>query len=44
MPLLILLLIIALLFGAAGLFTALKWLLIIALVFVILGAFSYRRL
>lgn len=41
MELLLLFLIIALLFGVGGVFTAAKWLLIIALVFFLLGVFSY---
>lgn len=41
MGLFLFLLIVALLFGVGGLFTALKWLLIIALVFFLLSVFSY---
>lgn len=41
MDLFLVLIVIALLFGVGGLFTAAKWLLIIALVFFLLGAFSY---
>jgi hypothetical protein len=37
------LLLIALLFGIGGLFTALKWLLIIALVLLVVSYFSYPR-
>lgn len=41
MELFIVLLLIALLFGFGGLVTAAKWLLIIAVIFFILGLFSY---
>jgi hypothetical protein len=42
MNVVVLLLLIALLFGVGGLVTAAKWLLIIALVFFLLGLFSYN--
>lgn len=42
MELFIVLLLIAVLFGFGGLVTAAKWLLIIALVFFLLGLFSYN--
>lgn len=41
MELFIVLLLIALLFGFGGLVTAAKWLLIIAIIFFVLGLFSY---
>ena len=41
MELVLLFLIIALLFGVGGMVTAAKWLLIFALLFFLLGAFSY---
>ena len=42
MSILILCLLIALIFGIGGLLTAAKWLLIVALIMVIIGAFSTR--
>jgi hypothetical protein len=42
MGLVLALLIIALLFGFGGVVTAAKWLLIIALIFFLLGLFSYN--
>lgn len=43
MPLVVLFLLIALFFGIGGLVTAAKWLLIIALLFVICGVLAGRR-
>lgn len=43
MALLIILLLVGLLFGLGALFTAAKWLLIIALVLWVLGLLTYRR-
>jgi hypothetical protein len=42
MGLLVFLLLVGLLFGLGGMFTAAKWLLIFAVVFWLIGAFSYR--
>lgn len=43
MSLILILLLIALIFGIGGLFTAAKWLLIIALIFVVAGVIAGRR-
>lgn len=43
MSLLIVLLVVALLFGLGGILTAAKWLLIFALLFLILGLIDLRR-
>lgn len=42
MSILLILLLIGLLFGLSGLFTAAKWLIIICVVFWLLGVFAYK--